>query len=159
MLYTQCSRVLCPCCHPSPPPHKPELSVLCLGLHASGKTTLLGLLAGEEVEDHPQPTMGFAIKAFISPSASLRFKELGGDERIQPYWNKYYTGQDAIVSQCSLGSRPNANQQIVTKFVFFVNVFFSTYRKTNYVFTKWKFSPFRLTSFLVDVCRGEQLLP
>ena len=71
--------------------------MLCLGLDGSGKSTLLALLAGETVHNI-EPTMGFSIKAFITPAASFNVRELGGGDAIRPYWSKYYEGHDAIVS-------------------------------------------------------------
>lgn len=55
------------------------------------------MLAGETTHNI-EPTMGFSIKAFITPAASFSIKELGGADSIRPYWSRYYEGQDAIVS-------------------------------------------------------------
>ena len=49
--------------------------------------------------DDIQPTMGFSIKAVLTSRAILNIKELGGGARIRPYWDKYYSGHEAIVSQ------------------------------------------------------------
>lgn len=63
-----------------------------------GKSTLLSTLAGEP-SDNLQPTMGFAIKAVLMSRSILNIKELGGSDRIRPYWDKYYSGHEAVVSQ------------------------------------------------------------
>ena len=81
-----------------PPEPKPEFSVLCIGLSRAGKSTLLSLLAGEPMEDDYQPTMGFSIKVVLTSRGILNIKELGGSDRIRPYWNKYYSGHEALVS-------------------------------------------------------------
>ena len=70
--------------------------MLCVGLSGAGKSTILALLAGETT-DKLEPTMGFAIKAFNGPTATFHIKELGGAEKIRPYWNKYYAGHEALV--------------------------------------------------------------
>ena len=92
----QCCQKCC-CCIKPPPEPKPEFSVLCLGLSGAGKSTLLSLLAGEPMDD-VQPTMGFAIKAVLTNRSILNIKELGGSDRIRPYWSKYYSGHEAVVS-------------------------------------------------------------
>lgn len=94
-MYLQCCRRLC--CKPAPEP-KPEFSVLCLGFSGAGKSTLLSVLAGEPTDDL-QPTMGFAIKAVLTSRGILNVKELGGSDRIRPYWDKYYDGHEAVVSR------------------------------------------------------------
>ena len=70
--------------------------MLCVGLGGAGKSTLLALLAGETAHNI-EPTMGFSIKAFITPAASFNVKELGGSEKIRPYWDRYFAGHEAIV--------------------------------------------------------------
>ena len=91
----QCCQRLC-CKAPAEP--KPEFSVLCLGYSEAGKSTLLSVLAGEPLEDL-QPTIGFSIKAVLTSRVILNVKELGGSDRIRPYWDKYYGGHEAVVSQ------------------------------------------------------------
>ena len=71
--------------------------MLCLGFSGAGKSTLLSVLAGEPTDDL-QPTLGFAIKAVLTSRGILNVKELGGSDRIRPYWDKYYDGHEAVVS-------------------------------------------------------------
>ena len=73
--------------------------MLCLGFSGAGKSTLLSILAGEATDDL-QPTMGFAVKAVLTSRGILNIKELGGSDRIRPYWDKYYGGHEAVVSVC-----------------------------------------------------------
>lgn len=92
----KCFSGLCPYCFPQPLPYKPDFPVLCLGLSGAGKSTLLSILSGGDTIDI-EPTIGFAIKAFLGTAYSFQIKELGGAERIRPYWNKYYSGHKALV--------------------------------------------------------------
>ena len=70
--------------------------MLCLGLGGAGKSTILAALAGEDT-NCIVPTMGFCIKTFYGETASFTVKELGGDEKIRPYWSKYFDEYEAIV--------------------------------------------------------------
>ncbi|XP_028416484.1 ADP-ribosylation factor-like protein 15 [Dendronephthya gigantea] len=82
------------CCH-KPPATRPEYTVVALGLNNAGKSTLLALLANEEIHDHPEPTKGFSIKALQFPEAIVNVKELGGD--VEQYWAHYYGGSQGII--------------------------------------------------------------
>ena len=53
----QCIRRSCPCCFKPGPQERTQVNILCLGLEAAGKTTLLSIVAGEPT-DNIQPTMG-----------------------------------------------------------------------------------------------------
>ncbi len=99
-------RRCCPWCVTQPQAPKPEFSVLCLGLSGAGKSTLMTMLTGEADKEEVSeagappragPTMGFSITTFPGPTATLHIKELGGMDRIRPYWSKYYIGNEAIV--------------------------------------------------------------
>jgi len=69
---------------------------VCLGLSGAGKSTLLAQLAGESAAGLT-PTMGFSIKPVSTPSTLFHIKELGGSEKIRPYWNMYYSDVDGMV--------------------------------------------------------------
>ncbi|XP_077989626.1 ADP-ribosylation factor-like protein 15 [Glandiceps talaboti] len=83
------------CCKPFPQP-KQEYPLICLGLNKAGKTTLLTLLCGEAADD-VQPTQGFNIKALSFKEALLNVKEIGGNEKFRPFWDRYYENVDGIV--------------------------------------------------------------
>ncbi|XP_061907030.1 ADP-ribosylation factor-like protein 15a isoform X1 [Entelurus aequoreus] len=91
-LYT-CFRALC--CK-GPPPPRPEYDVVCIGLMAAGKTSLLSRLCSEG-SDRIVPTTGFSIKAVPFPNAILNVKELGGADNIKKYWCRYYQGSQGVV--------------------------------------------------------------
>lgn len=100
-----CIRRSCPCCFKPGPQERTQVNILCLGLEAAGKTTLLSIVAGEPT-DNIQPTMGFAIKTVnVKQHLLLNFQELGGSDQIRMYWDRYYTGKHLIMyvidSSCS----------------------------------------------------------
>ncbi|XP_061907042.1 ADP-ribosylation factor-like protein 15 isoform X2 [Entelurus aequoreus] len=88
-----CFRALC--CK-GPPPPRPEYDVVCIGLMAAGKTSLLSRLCSEG-SDRIVPTTGFSIKAVPFPNAILNVKELGGADNIKKYWCRYYQGSQGVV--------------------------------------------------------------
>ncbi|XP_070543477.1 ADP-ribosylation factor-like protein 15 [Ptychodera flava] len=98
--YTLCRKL---CCKPPPVP-KQEYPLICLGLSKAGKTTLLALLCGEKADD-VQPTQGFNIKALSFKEAVLNVKEIGGNENVRKFWDRYYDGTEGVVfvldSSCS----------------------------------------------------------
>ncbi|XP_013418107.1 ADP-ribosylation factor-like protein 15 [Lingula anatina] len=83
------------CCR-SPPPPRPEISVVCIGLAKAGKSTLLALISGESTQDI-QPTIGFSIKALQFKNCILNVKEIGGGEGVRPYWKHYFSGAKGII--------------------------------------------------------------
>ncbi|XP_002736679.1 ADP-ribosylation factor-like protein 15 [Saccoglossus kowalevskii] len=91
------------CCK-SAPSQRQEYQLICLGLSKAGKTTLLTMLCGEKADDI-QPTQGFNIKAIPFKEAILNVKEIGGQENVRPFWNRYYDNIEGIVfiidSSCS----------------------------------------------------------
>jgi hypothetical protein len=90
----------------SPPP-EPELEtkyrakLLVLGLPRSGKSRLLTALSRSEAskEDAPlyQPTVGFRISKFNAPPFDVEAWEVGGDEKVRPYWPRYAAGVMGLV--------------------------------------------------------------
>ena len=90
-------KTIFPCCFTKPPPVRPEHSVICVGLSGAGKSTLLGLLAGEVLPETVEPTVGFAMKTVFRKEAIFNIKELGGSETIRRFWDKYYSGHEALV--------------------------------------------------------------
>ncbi len=88
-------QICCRACRPATQP-KEELTLLCLGLEGAGKSTLLAELAGETVPE-AEPTIGFSIKAVLMERVVLSVKELGGGPTIREYWERYFSGHDAVV--------------------------------------------------------------
>jgi len=73
-----------------------ELRILLLGLDNAGKTTLLKVLASEDVS-HITPTQGFNIKSVQSKGFKLNVWDIGGQRRIRPYWKNYFENTDLLI--------------------------------------------------------------
>ena len=77
-----------------------ELRLLLLGLDNAGKTTILKILASEDI-DHITPTAGFNIKSVIADGFKLNVWDIGGQRKIRPYWKNYFENTDVLVSETS----------------------------------------------------------
>lgn len=75
-----------------------ELRLLLLGLDNAGKTTILKMLASEDIS-HITPTAGFNIKSVISNGFKLNVWDIGGQRKIRPYWKNYFENTDVLVSK------------------------------------------------------------
>lgn len=73
-----------------------ELRLLLLGLDNAGKTTILKVLASEDI-NHVTPTAGFNIKSVISDGFKLNVWDIGGQRKIRPYWKNYFENTDVLV--------------------------------------------------------------
>ncbi|GFS22886.1 ADP-ribosylation factor-like protein 3 [Elysia marginata] len=73
-----------------------ELRILLLGLDNAGKTTLLKVLASEDIT-HITPTQGFNIKSVQSKGFKLNVWDIGGQRRIRPYWKNYFENTDILI--------------------------------------------------------------
>ncbi|CAL1525915.1 unnamed protein product [Lymnaea stagnalis] len=73
-----------------------ELRILLLGLDNAGKTTLLKVLASEDIT-HITPTQGFNIKSVQSKGFKLNVWDIGGQRRIRPYWRNYFENTDLLI--------------------------------------------------------------
>ncbi|KAG4067359.1 hypothetical protein HA402_000350 [Bradysia odoriphaga] len=73
-----------------------EVRILLLGLDNAGKTTILKQLASEEVTQ-VTPTAGFNIKSVLSDGFKLNVWDIGGQQKIRPYWKNYFENTDALV--------------------------------------------------------------
>lgn len=68
-----------------------------LGLDNAGKTTILKILASEDIT-HVTPTAGFNIKSVITDGFKLNVWDIGGQRKIRPYWKNYFENTDVLVS-------------------------------------------------------------
>ncbi|GJQ87457.1 hypothetical protein Trydic_g19221 [Trypoxylus dichotomus] len=73
-----------------------ELRLLLLGLDNAGKTTILKMLASEDI-NHITPTAGFNIKSVISDGFKLNVWDIGGQRKIRPYWKNYFENTDILI--------------------------------------------------------------
>lgn len=73
-----------------------ELRLLLLGLDNAGKTTILKIMASEDVTQ-VTPTAGFNIKSVVSDGFKLNVWDIGGQRKIRPYWKNYFENTDVLV--------------------------------------------------------------
>lgn len=73
-----------------------ELRLLLLGLDNAGKTTILKILASEDITSIT-PTAGFNIKSVISEGFKLNVWDIGGQRKIRPYWKNYFENTDILI--------------------------------------------------------------
>ncbi|KAL8565286.1 hypothetical protein ACOMHN_001184 [Nucella lapillus] len=83
------------CCK-GPNPTRPNFSILCIGLEGCGKSSILAVLSGDDLHK-VEPTVGFSIKAVLFDDCILDVKELGGGEKVRPYWDRYYQVFQGII--------------------------------------------------------------
>ncbi|GIY58398.1 ADP-ribosylation factor-like protein 15 [Caerostris extrusa] len=91
---------------------KDQYQVLCLGLQGSGKTTALASLVGESVTDI-EPTTGFNIKTLPLKDTVVDIKELGGSDKVRPFWSKYFEGQHGLLYVIDAASDDNVLKEAV----------------------------------------------
>ncbi|XP_044755235.1 ADP-ribosylation factor-like protein 3 isoform X2 [Coccinella septempunctata] len=73
-----------------------ELRLLLLGLDNAGKTTILKIMASEDVTQ-VTPTAGFNIKSVVSDGFKLNVWDIGGQRKIRPYWKNYFENTDVLI--------------------------------------------------------------
>ncbi|CAH1169149.1 unnamed protein product [Phyllotreta striolata] len=73
-----------------------ELRLLLLGLDNAGKTTILKMLASEDITN-VTPTAGFNIKSVNSEGFKLNVWDIGGQRKIRPYWKNYFENTDVLI--------------------------------------------------------------
>ncbi|CAL1525968.1 unnamed protein product [Lymnaea stagnalis] len=83
------------CCK-GPSPTRPNFTVLCIGLENAGKSSVLATLSGDDLHKI-EPTIGFSIKAILFDDCILDVKELGGGDKVRPYWERYYQVFQGII--------------------------------------------------------------
>lgn len=102
-----CYQFCCCCLHEKKTP-KTNISVLMVGLKGVGKSHLLSLLCNETTEII-QPTNGFSMKDILLEMSILHVKELGGSEKIQPYWTHYMDNSQGVIYVLD-GTKINDNE-------------------------------------------------
>lgn len=83
------------CCK-GPNPTRPNFSILCIGLEGCGKSSILAVLTSDDLHK-VEPTIGFSIKAVLFEDCILEVKELGGGEKVRPYWERYFQVFQGII--------------------------------------------------------------
>ncbi|GAQ83255.1 GTP-binding ADP-ribosylation factor [Klebsormidium nitens] len=73
-----------------------EARILCLGLDAAGKTTILYKLKLGETT-HTVPTIGFNVETVEYRNVSFTVWDVGGQHRIRQLWNHYFQGSQGLI--------------------------------------------------------------
>lgn len=89
-----------------------ELRILLLGLDNAGKTTILKQLASEEIAQ-VTPTAGFNIKSVVSEGFKLNVWDIGGQQKIRPYWKNYFENTDVLVNTFVLFYTPGEIPEVL----------------------------------------------
>uniref|UniRef100_A0A3P9HUR0 ADP-ribosylation factor-like 9 n=1 Tax=Oryzias latipes TaxID=8090 RepID=A0A3P9HUR0_ORYLA len=63
--------------------------VLVLGLEGAGKTSLLHCFSGSSLDQDTEPTKGFNAVSISKDDLHIEFLEIGGNEDLRPYWQRY----------------------------------------------------------------------
>lgn len=92
-----------------------ELRILLLGLDNAGKTTILKVLASEDI-NHVTPTAGFNIKSVISEGFKLNVWDIGGQRKIRPYWRNYFENTDVLIYVVDAADRKRLEETSVELF-------------------------------------------
>ncbi|XP_072026765.1 ADP-ribosylation factor-like protein 3 [Amphiura filiformis] len=77
-------------------PTNNELRILLLGLDNAGKTTLIRSVAQEDIS-HVSTTLGFNIKSVKTDGYNLNVWDIGGQQKIRPYWRNYFENSDVLI--------------------------------------------------------------
>lgn len=68
-----------------------------IGLHNSGKTTLVNVLASGEFTEDTIPTVGFNMRKITKGNVSMKLWDIGGQPRFRSMWERYCRSVNAIV--------------------------------------------------------------
>ena len=120
---------------------KDEFSVLILGLDNAGKTTFLESAKAHFTKGYKgvnpnkiTATVGLNIGNIKADGIILNFWDLGGQEELQALWDKYYAGNDILISPSFLIFCINSN-------IYFGFTNFSSSRMScNYLYSRFQWS-------------------
>eukprot|EP01100_Stratorugosa_tubuloviscum_P000982 TRINITY_DN121_c0_g3_i6.p1 TRINITY_DN121_c0_g3~~TRINITY_DN121_c0_g3_i6.p1 ORF type:complete len:188 (-),score=87.44 TRINITY_DN121_c0_g3_i6:57-620(-) len=76
---------------------KQEMELTIVGLHGSGKTTLVNVISGGVFEENMIPTVGFNMRKVTKGNVTIKLWDLGGQVRFRSMWERYCRGVNAIV--------------------------------------------------------------
>jgi len=68
-----------------------------VGLHSSGKTTLVNVIASGAFQSDMIPTVGFNMRKVTKGNVTIKFWDIGGQPRFRSMWERYCRGVNAIV--------------------------------------------------------------
>ena len=68
-----------------------------VGLHSSGKTTLVNVMSGGDFTVDQIPTVGFNMKKMQRGNVTIKLWDIGGQQRFRSMWERYCRGVNAIL--------------------------------------------------------------
>lgn len=74
-----------------------SMELTLVGLQASGKTTLVNVMSGNEFTDDQIPTVGFNMKKMQKGNVTIKLWDIGGQPRFRSMWERYCRGVNAIL--------------------------------------------------------------
>ncbi|ORZ40847.1 P-loop containing nucleoside triphosphate hydrolase protein [Catenaria anguillulae PL171] len=74
-----------------------EMEVTLVGLQASGKSTLVNVIASGEFTEDTIPTLGFNMRKVTKGKVTLKLWDVGGQPRFRSMWERYCRNVNAIV--------------------------------------------------------------
>jgi ADP-ribosylation factor-like protein 8 len=71
-----------------------EMEITLVGLHQSGKTTLINVIANgpSNYKEDTIPTVGFNMKKITKGGIVMKLWDLGGQTRFRSMWERYCRG-------------------------------------------------------------------
>jgi ADP-ribosylation factor-like protein 8 len=94
---------------------KQEMELTLVGLQASGKTTLVNVIATGQFTDDMIPTVGFNMKKVTKGNVTIKLWDIGGQRRFRTMWERYCRGVNCIVFVVDAADRaefPNAKREL-----------------------------------------------
>ncbi|KAI9173275.1 ADP-ribosylation factor-like protein 8A [Blastocladiella emersonii ATCC 22665] len=74
-----------------------EMEVTLVGLQASGKSTLVNVIASGEFTEDTIPTLGFNMRKVTKGKVTMKLWDVGGQPRFRSMWERYCRNVNAIV--------------------------------------------------------------
>ncbi|EDV28987.1 uncharacterized protein TRIADDRAFT_19675 [Trichoplax adhaerens] len=76
---------------------KEEMEITLVGLHCSGKTTFVNVIASGEFNEDMIPTIGFNMRKVTKGNVTIKLWDVGGQPRFRSMWERYCRGVNCIV--------------------------------------------------------------
>ncbi|RKP14042.1 small G protein indispensable for equal chromosome segregation [Piptocephalis cylindrospora] len=74
-----------------------EMELTLVGLHNSGKTTLVNVISSGQFQEDMIPTVGFNMRKVTKGNVTMKMWDIGGQPRFRGMWERYCRGVTAIV--------------------------------------------------------------
>lgn len=71
--------------------------ILVLGLSGVGKSSILSTAKADKEKPEVKPTEGFNVICLQKPNMTLNIWEIGGSDRVKPFWTNFIQNTDLLV--------------------------------------------------------------